>query len=144
MWKYIDVLSFDSNEAIAAKRAAVAAGENPRNIKLTFAAEIVDRFHGAGSGQLASEHFIARFQKGQLPDDIPEVTINIGDEGISLIQLLKQAELAPSTSEALRLIQQGAVKLDQVKCEDKALVLMPGHTVIIQVGKRRIARVTLV
>lgn len=143
MWKYIDVLSFASNEEIANWRLAVKEGENPRNIKVRFASEIVSRFHGEGSGELALAQFNARFQKGELPENIPEVNLTLKAETETLLHIMKESGLTASTSEAIRMIQQGAVKLDSQKIEDKNMTLTRGAEVIIQVGKRRVAKIRL-
>lgn len=142
MWRYIDLLSFASLETIAQWRAQVAAGENPRNIKVGFAQEIVARFHGQGAAEKALEDFQTR-AKGGIPDDVPEVEVTIESDSIGISQLLKQAGLVESTSEAMRAVQQGGVKLDSVKVEDKNLPLSKGVTVVAQVGKRKFAKITI-
>lgn len=142
MWRYIDLLSFASLETIAAWKAQVAAGENPRNIKVGFAQEIVARFHGQAAAEKALQDFQTR-AKGGIPEDVPEVTVTIEGETIGIAQLLKLANLVESTSEAMRAIQQGGVKLDSVKIDDKALQLAKGVTVIAQVGKRKFAKITI-
>lgn len=141
MWRYIDLLSFASLETIAEWKAQVDGGENPRNIKVGFAQEIVARFHG----QAAAEKALADFQtraKGGIPDDVPEVEVAIEGESIGISQLLKLAGLVESTSEAMRAIQQGGVKLDSVKVEDKNQQLEKGM-VVAQVGKRKFAKITI-
>ena len=142
MWRYIDLLSFASLETIAQWKAQVAAGENPRNIKVGFAQEIVARFHGQGAAEKALEDFQTR-AKGGIPDDVPEVEVTIESDSIGISQLLKQAGLVESTSEAMRAVQQGGVKLDSVKVEDKNLPLSKGVTVVAQVGKRKFAKITI-
>lgn len=142
MWRYIDLLSFASLETIATWKAQVAAGENPRNIKVGFAQEIVARFHGQAAAEKALQDFQTR-AKGGIPEDVPEVTVTIDGETIGIAQLLKLANLVESTSEAMRAIQQGGVKLDSVKIEDKALQLAAGVTVVAQVGKRKFAKITI-
>lgn len=142
MWRYIELLSFASLETIASWKAQVAAGENPRTIKVGFAQEIVARFHGQAAAEKALQDFQTR-AKGGIPDEVPEVTLTLEGTHISISQCLKQAGLVDSTSEALRAIQQGGVKLDSVKVEDKQLMLDKGSTVVAQVGKRKFARITL-
>lgn len=142
MWRYIDLLSFASLETIAQWKAEVAAGENPRNIKVGFAQEIVARFHGQAAAEKALLDFQTR-AKGGIPDDVPEVEVVLDADSIGVSQLLKMAGLVESSSEAMRAIQQGGVKLDSVKVEDKNLQLSKGETVVAQVGKRKFAKITL-
>lgn len=142
MWRYIDLLSFASLETIAQWKAQVAAGENPRNIKVGFAQEVVARFHGQAAAEKALQDFQTR-AKGGIPDDVPEVEVIIESDSIGISQLLKQAGLVESTSEAMRAVQQGGVKLDSVKVEDKNLPLSKGVTVVAQVGKRKFAKITI-
>jgi tyrosyl-tRNA synthetase len=142
MWRYIDLLSFASLETIAEWKARVANGENPRDIKVGFAQEIVARFHGQAAAEKAFNDFQTR-AKGGIPDDVPKMDVIIEGESIGISQLLKQAGLVESTSEAMRAIQQGGVKLDSVKVDDKNLLLSKGTTVVAQVGKRKFAKVTI-
>ncbi len=142
MWRYIELLSFESLETIAAWKAQVAAGENPRNIKVRFAQEIVARFHSQLDAEKALNDFQTR-AKGGVPDEVPEVTVNIESATIGIAQLLKMAGLVESTSEAYRAIEQGGVKLDSEKVSDKNLQLNKGVIVIAQVGKRKFAKITL-
>lgn len=142
MWRYIDLLSFATLETIAEWKAQVAAGDNPRNIKVGFAQEIVARFHGQAAAEKALQDFQTR-AKGGIPDDVPEVEVVIDGDSIGISQLLKQAGLVESTSEAMRAVQQGGVKLDSVKVEDKNLPLAKGVTVVAQVGKRKFAKITI-
>jgi tyrosyl-tRNA synthetase len=144
MWRYFELLSFRSLSAIEALRRRVAAGENPRDIKFLLGVEIVDRFHGAGAGKRAQEAFIARFQQGALPDDIPEVVVNAPGDKLGISRLLKEAGLSSSTSEAIRMIKQGAVRIDNERITDRDLEIRVGTPHIYQVGKRRFARVALV
>ncbi|MFN5512894.1 MAG: tyrosine--tRNA ligase [Burkholderiales bacterium] len=139
MWKYYELLSSSSIEEIAALRAACAQGMNPRDAKVRLAGEMVSRFHGASAAEAAREGFEARFARGVLPEDLPEVTVAGAPMGIGA--LLKQSGLAASTSDALRNVEQGGVRIDGNKIEDKGLKLQAG-TYVIQVGKRRAARVT--
>ena len=143
MWRYYDLVSFRPLAEVAKLRKTVEEGANPRDVKMELAAEIVDRFHGAGAGARAREAFVAQFSKGALPDDIPEVKLQAPPEGLPLPRVLKEAGLCASTSDANRQIQQRAVKVDQQRVEDRALVLKPGATYLLQVGPRRYARVTL-
>ena len=143
MWRYIELLSFETLEVIAQWKADVAAGSNPRDIKVGFAQEIVARFHS----QADAENALADFQtraKGGIPDDVPEVAITIEGQQIGIAQLLKIAGLVLSTSEAFRAIEQGGIKIDGEKVVDKGLMLAKGVTVIAQVGKRKFANVTIV
>lgn len=142
MWRYIELLSFASLETIAQWRADVAAGSNPRNIKVTFAQEIVARFHSQADAEKALADFQTR-SKGGIPDDVPEVTVTIDADNIGVAQLLKLAGLVGSTSEAFRAIEQGGIKLDGEKVSDKAFMLNKGTSVIAQVGKRKFANVTI-
>lgn len=143
MWRYVELLSFESLETVRRWKAEVASGRNPRDIKATFAQEIVARFHGKAAADAALADFEARFRHGEIPENIPEFTFAADESGVPLPQVLKQAQLAPSTSEALRLVEQGGVKLDGVKVTDKALRLPRGRTAVLQVGKRKFARVTI-
>ncbi len=143
MWRYIELLSFEPIEVIRCWREEVEQGRNPRDIKVLFAQEIVSRFHGPAAAQAALADFEARFRQGALPEDMPEIALCTPDGGMPIAQLLKQAGLVPSTSEALRQIAGGGVKLDGTKISDKGLMLAKGGVVVAQVGKRRFARVTL-
>lgn len=142
MWRYIELLSFETLETIAQWKAQVVAGENPRNIKVRFAQEIVTRFHSAADAEKALVDFQTR-SKGGIPEDVPEVTVTIDADNIGVAQLLKLAGLVASTSEAFRAIEQGGIKLDGEKVSDKALTLMKGTSVVAQVGKRKFANVTI-
>jgi tyrosyl-tRNA synthetase len=144
MWRYIELLSFKSPQEITAAKKAVAQGGNPRDAKLEFAREIVERFHGKDAARLAADGFNARFRDREAPTDVPEVTVRAsGGAAMAIAQVLKQAGLAASASEAMRLIEQGGVKIDSEKVSDKALKLAKGARVVIQVGKRKFARVTI-
>lgn len=142
MWRYIELLSFESLETIARWKQEIAAGQNPRNTKVRFAQEIVARFHNQDAAEEALRDFELR-SKGGIPDDVPEVTISIEQDSISVPQLLKQAGLVASTSEAIRAIEQGGVKIDGEKVADKAHQLNRGSQFVAQVGKRKFARVTI-
>jgi tyrosyl-tRNA synthetase len=143
MWRYYELLSFLPSLEIANLRQAVAGGRNPRDVKLDLAEEIAARFHGEEAGRLAREQFLARFQQGAMPDDMPDVAIESGGEPVRLTRLLKEAGLTASTSESTRMIRQGAVRLDGERVADGALELKPGAIVVCQVGKRRFARVSV-
>ena len=143
MWRYFEVLSFRSLEDIEKLKAAVADGRNPRDAKFELGMEIVARFHDDAAAQGARDEFIARFQKGAMPDEIREVTLASQDGTLGIAHLLKGADLFSSTSEAFRMIKQGAVKIDSERVEDRGLVVEAGSTHIYQVGKRKFARVTL-
>jgi tyrosyl-tRNA synthetase len=142
MWRYIELLSFESLETIAQWKAQVDSGENPRNIKVRFAQEIVARFHSHADAEKALTDFQTR-AKGGIPDDVPEITLNIAGDTIGLTQMLKLANLVESTSEAMRAIQQGGVKLDGTRVEDKSLQLSKGTKTVAQVGKRKFAKIML-
>ena len=139
MWKYYDLLSFRSIADIAALKAAVEGGANPRDAKVALAQEIVARFHSQAAAEEALNDFVNR-SKGGIPDDVPEITL--AGAPLGLPQLLKQAGLCPSTSEAMRMVDQGGVRLDGAVLSDKAVKIDAG-TFVLQVGKRKFARVTL-
>jgi tyrosyl-tRNA synthetase len=143
MWRYIDLLSFAPPSAIDEWKGRVAWGGNPRDVKAAFAAEVVERFHGAAAARDAVADFDARFRQGGVPDDIAEVKLSAGAGGMAIQHVLKNAGLVASTSEALRMIEQGGVKLNGEKVSDKALKLRSGTEAVLQVGKRKFARVTL-
>lgn len=143
MWRYIELLSFESLDTIHNWKQEVEQGRNPREIKVLFAQEIVTRFHTKADAEKALIDFETRFKKGAIPDDIPEKLLQIDDNNISIAQLLKQAGLTSSSSEALRMIEQGGVKLNGNKIIDKAIQIAAGETIIIQVGKRKFAKVTI-
>jgi len=144
MWRYFELLSFRPLTEIEQFKQQVKDGANPRDIKFLLGEEIVGRFHSEAEGELAREAFIARFQKGALPDEIPEQTINIEGEGLAIANLLKAAGLTKSTSDSIRMIKQGAVKLDGERISDGKREMAVGSEHIYQVGKRRIAKVLLV
>jgi len=143
MWRYLELLSFESMEAINQWRYEVEQGKNPRDLKVRFAQEIVTRFHSVKDAEEALNDFETRFKHGVLPDDMAELTITIQEHDIPLVQLLKQANLTSSTSESIRMINQGAVKLNEQKVTDKAIKLAQGETVVLQVGKRKFAKITI-
>lgn len=145
MWRYFDLLSFEKIDRIKAYKATCDVGEeNPRNVKFELAKEIVSRFHGGKSaGQLAMENFIAQFQRGEMPEDISEINLQARPDGYFITNLLKDSGLTASTSEAVRMINQGAVKIDGEKISDPKLVIPTGTKHIYQVGKRKFARIIL-
>jgi tyrosyl-tRNA synthetase len=144
MWRYIELLSFEPLAILRGWKREVDAGRNPRDIKVGFAQEIVARFHGAPAARAALADFEKRFKQGGVPDDIPEVRLESDGDGLTIVRILKQARLTPSTSEALRMIEQSGVRLNGEKVSDKALRVARGTTVVIQVGKRKFARVNVV
>ena len=144
MWRYIDLLSFEPLGVIARWKKEVQEGRNPRAIKVIFAQEIVTRFHGKKAAEKALSDFEARFKDGSLPDVIPQYTLQAGESGIGIAQMMKQAGLTASTSAAFRMVQQGGVKLDGEKVVNKSLNLSRGRTVILQVGKRKFAKIKLI
>ena len=138
MWRYIERLSFEPVEKIRSWKS-----EHPRDVKARFAREIVARFHGAAAAERAEAEFASRFREGETPAEMSEVIVNAPPGGIAIAQLLKQAGLTPSTTEAQRLIEQGGVKLDGERVSDKGLKVPAGRTVVAQVGKRKFARITV-
>ena len=142
MWRYYELLSDDSLEEIAARRARVSEGENPKHSKEDLAEAFTARFHGVEAGRAAREAFNARFARGELPTDIPEVTLTTGADGMPIGVALREAGLTGSSSEAMRMLKQGAVKIDGERVESVDGVFEAGQKVLIQVGKRRIAQVT--
>lgn len=144
MWRYFELLSFRSLSEINELRAQVAAGKNPRDVKFELASEIVARFHTKAAADQALESFINRFRNNELPSDMPQVILDCGAAGrLGIAHVLNRAELVSSTSEAFRMIRQGAVRIDGERAEDAGLELLAGHTHVCQVGKRRFARITL-
>lgn len=145
MWRYYDLLSFRPIADIAVLKQQAAEGRNPRDIKIELAKEIIARFHDEAAADAAEQDFIQRFQKNALPDDIPELSLTLTADSIQIANLLKEAGLVESTSEALRMIKQGAVKLDgETKVEDSKMEFAKGSCHIFQVGKRKFAKVSLV
>jgi tyrosyl-tRNA synthetase len=142
MWRYLELLSARSMSEIDAWRVSVQGGTNPRDIKFELAGEMVARFHSPSAAREAKDAFIARFQQGVVPDDLPELTVMADTAGgASVARLLKDAGLAKSTSEALRLIGQGGVKIDGERLGDERLLCPVGSVHLFQVGKRRFAKV---
>ena len=144
MWRYIQLLSFESLDTIEGWKQQVAAGANPRDIKVRFAQEIVTRFHDQTAAKRALEDFEARFQKGAMPEQMPEISVPSANGVLHIPQLLKLAGLVASTSDAIRQIAGGGVKLDGERVADKSVTVAAGTTVIAQVGKRKFARVTII
>jgi tyrosyl-tRNA synthetase len=142
MWRWYDLVSMRSNAEIADFKREAKEGRNPRDIKVLLGKEIVTRFHSEKDAELAAYEFMARFKGGAIPDEMPEVTLDTSGKGLAIAALLKQAGLAPSSSEAIRNVEQGGVKIDSEKVSDRARTIAPG-TYVVQVGKRKWARVTV-
>ncbi|WJG08893.1 tyrosine--tRNA ligase [Aliiglaciecola sp. LCG003] len=143
MWRYYELLSFKPIEHIAELKVAIEQGANPRDVKIELAKEIIARFHSDADAENAHQDFIQRFQKNAIPDDIAELTIDSAAQGFPIANLLKEANLVGSTSEAMRMIKQGAVKIDGEKVEDAKLMVKAGSTAVFQVGKRKFAKISL-
>ncbi len=143
MWRYIELLSWVSHHTMAQWRKEVSGGRNPRDIKVALAQEIVARFYNQAAADDALRDFEARFKSGDLPEDLPQVKLTAPNGQLTIAQVLKQAGLSTSTSHALRLIDQGGVKLNGERLRDKALVLKTGEVVVAQIGKRKFARVEI-
>ncbi len=143
MWRWFELLSFRPLDEIEGLKRQVAEGVNPRDIKFLLGQEIVARFHDGQAAEAAQNEFVARFQKGAMPDDMPEISLPGLDGGLGLASLLRDAGLVGSTSEAFRMVKQGAVRIDGERVEDKSLAVAAGSTHVFQVGKRRFARVTV-
>jgi len=143
MWRYYELLSFKPLEEIEGYKVDISEGKNPRDVKIHLAKELIARFHDEAAAQAAHDEFINRFQKGALPDDMPELTITTESGEIAIANLLKEAGLVGSTSDAFRMIKQGAAKIDSEKVTDRSLVISAGTTAVYQVGKRKFARITV-
>jgi len=143
MWRYFELLSFRPLSDIEALKTAVDEGRNPRDVKFELAEELVTRFHDQAAGEKAKAEFISRFQKGAMPADIEEITVASKDGGLGIAHILKEAGLVASTSEAFRMIKQGAVRIDGERVADRETAVDAGSTHVYQVGKRKIARVHL-
>lgn len=143
MWRYYELLSFRGLDEIAGLRAEVSAGRNPRDVKVMLAQELVGRFHGTAAAAAALVDFESRFRQGGIPEDLEEVVLESAGAGIGIAQALKAAGLTATTSEALRMIDQGGVRLDGDKVSDRGLVLAAGTTVVAQVGKRKFSRLVV-
>ena len=144
MWRWFELLSFIPEKEIEALKKQMEEGANPRDIKFLLAEELVDRFHSDGQGSKCKEAFLQRFQKGQIPEDIPFLTVEIDGDSIALPNLLKNSEMASSTSEAMRLIKQGGVKIDSVKVEDPKLEIQKSSEALYQVGKRKFLHIKII
>ena len=143
MWRYYELLSFKPLSEIEGYKTDIENGKNPRDVKIDLAKELITRFHDEASAQAAHDEFINRFQKGALPDDMPELEIKTESGEIAIANLLKDAGLVGSTSDAYRMIKQGAAKIDSEKVTEKSLVIKAGTTAVYQVGKRKFARITV-
>jgi tyrosyl-tRNA synthetase len=143
MWRYYDLLSFKSLEVIDQYKQEVSQGANPRDFKITLAKEIIARFHSEAEADAAHQDFVQRFQKNAIPDEMPELELVLPEGGMPIANLLKQAELVASNSDAMRMIKQGAVKIDGDKLDDPKQIISESGTAVYQVGKRKFARVRL-
>jgi tyrosyl-tRNA synthetase len=143
MWRYYELLSFKPIDVINGYKENIAAGSNPRDVKIDLAKELIERFHDKAAAEAAHQEFINRFQKGAVPDDISDIDVMAQNGEIAITNLLKEAGLVASTSEAMRMIKQGAAKIEGEKVVDNKLMISLGSTAIYQVGKRKFARVTV-
>ena len=143
MWRYFELLSFRPMSEIETFKQEMKDGKNPRDIKFLLAEEIIARFHSEAEATAAREGFIAQFAKNKIPDDIPELSFDAPDDGYPIANLLKDAGLCGSTSDAMRMIQQGAAKIDGEKVADKSVKISSGTNGVFQVGKRKFARLTI-
>ena len=143
MWRYYDLLSFRSTAEVAGFKQDIAGGRNPRDVKVLLAQEMVARFHGKNAADDALADFESRFSHGGIPDDIPEVLLSSINGVLGIAQVLKQSGLTASTSEALRMVGQGGVKVDGAKVDDKNLDFPASSDIVVQVGKRKFARVKI-
>lgn len=143
MWRYFELLSFRPMSEIESFKQEMQAGKNPRDIKFLLAEEIIARFHSEAEATAAREGFIAQFAKNKIPDDIPELSFEAPSDGYPIANLLKDAGLCGSTSDAMRMIQQGAAKIDGEKIVDKSVKIMKGTESVFQVGKRKFAKLTI-
>jgi tyrosyl-tRNA synthetase len=144
MWRYFELLSFKDATEVEKLRQSIAEGANPRDVKFALAHELAARFSSEREAHAAQAEFVARFAKGALPEDLPLVEVVSPAEGVQIARLLKELGLVSGTSEAMRLIQQGGVKIDGNKVEDRGLVLNAGVEAVFQVGKRKFAKARLV
>ena len=143
MWRYLELLSLRTQAELDELRAGVESGGNPRDAKMALASELTTRFHGGEASRLAEEDFARRHRRGQTPDEMPEVSLTGTDSGIAMGELVRRAGLARTNAEAMRLISQGAVRLDGERVSDRAMIVPAGSTSVVQVGKRRFARVSI-
>ncbi len=144
MWRYIELLSFESLDTINLWKQEVEQGRNPRDIKVIFAKEVVARFHSERDAEAALTNFEARFKHGALPEDMPEENLHAEGDGLPIAKILKQTGLTASTTEALRMVEQGGVKLNGEKISDKNLMIKRGTTAVVQVGKRKFSKVKII
>ena len=144
MWRYFELLSFRNGAEIDELRSQVVEGVNPRDIKFELCMELVGRFHGRQAANKARDDFVARFRKGALPDEIPEKTVRSQGDGVAIANLLKEAGLTETTSESMRMIRQGAVKIDGERVSDTKRMVCVGTRAVFQVGKRRIAKISVI
>ena len=143
MWRYLELLSLRSQAELNELHAGVESGGNPRDVKMALAHELTTRFHGEEEAKRAADNFTRRHRRGQAPDDMPEVSLQSAEGGIPLGELIRRAGLADTNAEAMRLISQGAVRLDGERVSDRALIVSEGSAIVLQVGKRRFARVQM-
>lgn len=143
MWRYIELLSFESLDTINLWKQEVEQGRNPRDIKVIFAKEVVARFHSERDAEAALTNFEARFKHGALPENMPEENLHAEGDGLTITKILKQTGLTASTTEALRMVEQGGVKLNGEKISDKNLKIKRGTTAVVQVGKRKFSKVKI-
>jgi tyrosyl-tRNA synthetase len=143
MWRYIELLSFKSLQEIDKWKSEVLGGRNPRDIKVMFAKEMVARFHSAEAAETAVADFESRFRHGGVPDQMPEFSLSADGLGLSVVQALKLSGLSPSTSEAMRGIKQGGVRIDGEKISDKGTTISRGKSVVLQFGKRKFAKIQI-
>ena len=142
MWRYFELLSFRTELEINDYKKSVSEGRNPRDVKFELGLELVARFHSAAQAKAAKNAFVKRFQKGGMPDEMAEIELCVKQEGIPVALALKQAGLVPSTSEAYRMIKQGAVRADGQRIEDRSMIFEAGSVVVLQVGKRKFMKVS--
>ena len=143
MWRYFELLSFEPQSVIDGYRRDIDGGANPRDVKFKLAGEIVARFHDEAAARKALDNFVARFRKNEVPDDMPEVALKCPDGALGIGYVLRDSGLTSSTGEAFRMMKQGAVRVDGERVEDRAHKLDAGASYVVQVGKRKFARITL-
>jgi tyrosyl-tRNA synthetase len=143
MWRYFELLSFRSSADLADLKKAADGGRNPRDIKIELAMELIERFHDRAAADKARDDFIARFSRDEIPDEMTECELATEDGGLGIANVLRGAGLTPSNSEGFRMLKQGAVRVDGAKVTDRGLVLKAGASYVIQVGRRKFARVKL-
>ncbi len=143
MWRYFELLSFRALNEIEQFKNEIIAGENPRNVKVLLAKEIIARFHSIKLAEQAEQDFINRFRNNEIPDDIEEIELHLNSEGMPLANVLKETNLVSSTSDAHRMVKQGAVKINGEKVEDSKQLLITGFSAVLQVGKRKFAKIVI-